>query len=227
MKIQILHRLLLWITARLPAREIRGEHGEPYLERYYVCSLRGWRVYIHRFLASDPDRGLHDHPWDHSTSLVLAGGYRELRTYSYRILRPGHLNRIRGHDFHRILLDPGREAWTLFLHGPRTKGWGFRRNGEYTPFAEHKDDYPAARWWETAPCGRELRRAHVAPPNRAGETSITLSTSHGFKAGDIVEIQMLDQRRWKRLWHFVTFRAPPMRTERRKIASVNENTFTV
>lgn len=159
---KIFHRLLLWITARLPAREIRGEHGDPYLERYYVFSLRGWNVYIHRFLASDPDRGLHDHPWENSISLVLSGGYRELRTYSYRILRPGYLNRIRGHDFHRILLDPGREAWTLFLHGPRTKGWGFQRNGEYTPFAEHKDDYPAARWWETAPRGRYLRQPRKA-----------------------------------------------------------------
>ncbi len=149
---------LLWLTARLPAREIRGEHGEPYLERYSLCGLHGWRAYIHRFRASDPDRGLHDHPWGWSCSLVLAGGYREIRTVSYRILRPGQINIIRGQDFHRILLDPGREAWTLFVHGPRIKGWGFRRNDEYTPFAHGKDDYPSHQWWKTAPRGRDLRK---------------------------------------------------------------------
>lgn len=30
----LVSRFLLWLTDRLPAREIRGEHGEPYLERY-------------------------------------------------------------------------------------------------------------------------------------------------------------------------------------------------
>lgn len=156
-KLGAMPRFLFWLTARRPAREIRGERGEPYLERYYLFSVFGWRAYLHRFRTSDPDRGLHDHPWDFSISLVLAGGYRELRTYSYRILRPGSINVIRGHDYHRILLDPGREAWTLFVHGPRVKGWGFRRNGEYTPFAQTADDYPSHEWWKTAPRGRDLR----------------------------------------------------------------------
>lgn len=160
----LMPRFLFWLTARLPAREIRGEHGEPYLERYYLFSVLGWRAYLHRFRASDPDRGLHDHPWGHSLSLVLAGGYRELRHYSYRILPPGSLNVIRGHDFHRILLDPGREAWTLFLHGPRTKGWGFWRNGVYTLFAKSKDDYPSHHWWKTAQRGQALRNQ---PHNRS------------------------------------------------------------
>lgn len=160
-------RILLWTTARLPAREICGDHGEPYLERYYLFSLFGWRAYIHRFLASDPDRGLHDHPWGRSVSLMLAGGYFEqrilphefcgVRLVGLRLLSPGGFNVIRGDDFHRILLGPGQEAWTLFVHGPRVKGWGFLRDGVYSAFATDKDDYPQQKWWKTAQSGRELR----------------------------------------------------------------------
>lgn len=161
-------RFLLWLTARLPAREIKGDQGQPYLERYSLCGLFGWRCYIHRFLASDPDRGLHDHPWGRSCSLILSGGYREARfgkrsrrfgrrpVIVRRLIR-GQINIIRGDDFHRILLDDGAEAWTLFLHGPRIKGWGFLRNGQYRPFAKTADDYPSAQWWKTAPRGRVLR----------------------------------------------------------------------
>jgi hypothetical protein len=153
-----MRRLMFWLTNRLPAREIRGEHGEPYLERYSLFGLCGWRAYIHRFRASDPDRGLHDHPWDWSISLILSGSYREVRFgEEARALRPGCINRILGHDFHRILLDHGQEAWTLFVHGPRVKGWGFWRNGIYTLFAQKKDDYPSHNWWKTAPLGRTLR----------------------------------------------------------------------
>jgi hypothetical protein len=160
-------RFLFWLTSKLPARAINGDDGEPYLERYFLCSFLGATAYIHRFVASDPDRGLHDHPWGRSLSLVLAGGYREVRRCGTkaarcRSLKPWRLNYIRGGDFHRIVLDPGKEAWTLFLHGSRKKGWGFLRNGKYTPHAQGKDDYPLRQWWATAPSGRELRaRRHA------------------------------------------------------------------
>lgn len=151
-------RFLFWLTDRLPAREIRGPHGEPYLERYSLGGLFGWRAYIHRFRASDPDRGLHDHPWGWSASLILTGGYSEVRAGAMRRLFPGQVNIIRGRDFHRILIDDGAEAWTLFVHGPRVKGWGFLRNGEYRPYAADKHDNPTRAWWKTAKRGRELQR---------------------------------------------------------------------
>lgn len=38
---------------------------------------------------------------------------------------------------------------------------------------------------------------------------------HEYAVDDQVTIQLntLDRRWWKRLWHFLTFRAPPMKTE--------------
>ena len=113
-------RFLYWLTARLPCRIINGEHGEPYLERYFLFRLVGFTAYIHRFVDNDPDRGLHDHPWSWSCSLILAGGYHELRAthvhthtapdIRLRYRRPGRFNVIRGDDFHRIILHWGKRT---------------------------------------------------------------------------------------------------------------------
>lgn len=156
--------ILTRLTAHLPAREIRGDAGEPYLERYRLGGGFGCAAYLHRFVASDPDRGLHDHPWGWSISVLLAGRYREIRPIDPHTGRggerarcAGQVNIIRGGDFHRILIEPGRDTWTLFVHGPRVKGWGFLRNGEYRPIATDREAYPSHGWWKTAPTGAELR----------------------------------------------------------------------
>lgn len=155
----MLRRLLYWITDRLPARIINGDDGSPYLERYYLCSIRGLRAYVHRFVASDPDRGVHDHPWDRAASIVLVGGYTELRHDKRRRVRPWQINYIRGNDFHRVLLEEGQEAWSLFIHGKRIKGWGFFRDGVYTPVAVTKDGNKFHDWHLTAHTGRVVRAA--------------------------------------------------------------------
>lgn len=150
-------RFLYWLTGKLPAKFIFGDDGEPYLERYFLFYFLGVKAYIHRFVASDPDRGLHDHPWGRSLSLVLVGRYREIRLNATRWLRPGRINFIRGTDFHRVILKLGEEAWTLFIHGKRAKGWGFLRNGRYIPVARDKTHEPSGQWWIKAPSGRDLR----------------------------------------------------------------------
>ncbi len=191
-------RFLYWLTARLPCRTINGEHGEPYLERYFLLRLFGFTAYIHRFVDNDPDRGLHDHPWGWSCSLVLAGGYHELRAdkallsphsspaIKLRYLKPGRFNVIRGDDFHRIILhwnQPSKgqmvvEAWTLFVHGPRTKGWGFIQPTIRADFRKKRPAItwtpgvlpvykpytltrhcPTENWHRAAPRGREWNRA--------------------------------------------------------------------
>lgn len=166
--------LLLRLSDRLPCRIIDGEQGEPYLERYYLFGVGGWHAYLHRFVDSDPDRGLHDHPWGRALSLVLAGGYDEIRfadkarterSTVTRAVRPWRLNRLRGEDYHRVVLRGGRPAWTLFLHGPRVKGWGFLRDGVYRGMARDADEFRHRDWWKQAPSGavvRAGRRARAA-----------------------------------------------------------------
>lgn len=180
--LSLIDHLLHRITNHLPCRIIDGEQGEPYLERYYLLGLDriglgGWHAYLHRFVDSDPDRGLHDHPWGRAVSLVLAGGYDEIRFADPRApasqcrtgqhmvsrhIRPGRLNRLMGEDYHRVVLRDGRPAWTLFVHGPRVKGWGFLRNGDYRPMARDADEFRHRDWWKHAPTGRAVRELHTA-----------------------------------------------------------------
>ena len=160
----MIERLLEALTDRLPCRFIDGEGGEPYLERYHLLGVLGWHVYLHRFVDSDPDRGLHDHPWSRALSLVLVAGYDEIRGEPgaegrtvRRFVRPWRVNCLRGDTFHRVVLRTGHPAWTLFLHGPRTKGWGFLRNGVYRSMARDGAEFRHRDWWRHAPRGAAMR----------------------------------------------------------------------
>lgn len=158
---KLLHRL----THDRPMREINGDDGRPYLERYFICRAFGWQVYLHHFVASDPDRGLHDHPWDRAISLVLAGGYTEVRRNSAldeqikRRVGPGRLNLLDGRTHHRVIISPGKTAWSLFMHGPYVKPWGFYRREP-----DGSTRFTLARnarkcWWLTAPSRRMREQA--------------------------------------------------------------------
>lgn len=122
----MIRRFLLWLTARLPVKVIGRD--EPYVEWYHVATLPifgGLRIQIHRFVRSDPD-GLHDHPWGWSRSFVLAGWYLEERRDLTRVRAAGTTYGMSGDTFHRVILPEGaRECWTLFVHGPYVKHWGF------------------------------------------------------------------------------------------------------
>lgn len=122
----IVNRLLYWLTGRLPCRII-SDNGRPYLERYYLFTLLGVRFYIHRFVGSDPARGLHDHPWPWAGSIVLSGWYLEERRGSEqhavtKVLAELHgttgivrrkvrwFNWLTGDSFHRVVL-PKHDVW--------------------------------------------------------------------------------------------------------------------
>jgi hypothetical protein len=100
-----------------------------------------WSLYLHHFHRSDVDRELHNHPWEWAVSFVLAGGYVEERREGRAVVRkevlPGHFNRIRHDDFHRVDLIE-HDAWSLFLVGPKVKSWGFwdRTTNRVTPWRE-------------------------------------------------------------------------------------------
>lgn len=48
------------------------------------------------------------------------------------------------------------------------------------------------------------------------------TSSHGYKHGDMIEIKMLDNRKWKRFIHWITFRNPPMITMNAKVGTITE-----
>lgn len=116
---------------------------EPYLERYYVFlkdrKYFPFNIFVHKFLKSDPD-DVHDHPWPYVT-LILRGGYYEwipefdsqgLQIGETRYWRgPGHFRICSSHSYHRIELNPGITAWTMFMPGPQSREWGFLVNNKW------------------------------------------------------------------------------------------------
>lgn len=158
-----MRRICYGIQGRLPTRHITHE-GLPYLERSYVGTFLGVRVYLHRFVACDED-GVHDHPFRWSLSLILAGWYLEDQ-WSARVPKRW-ANLIGPNDFHRGVLpeNEGRDVWTLFFHTERVKPWGFLRPtlaGQHGPVMtyapESEPNDPAfSKWHVNAPKGAELR----------------------------------------------------------------------
>jgi hypothetical protein len=131
--------------------------NEPYLERYYLFLKERERfpfnVFLHKFLKGDPD-DVHDHPWPYAT-LILKGGYYEwvpqfnsagIKIGEVRYWRgPGHFRTCSAGSYHRIELDPGVTAWTLFMPGPHTREWGFLTGKDPRTNWEHNESYLTRR----------------------------------------------------------------------------------
>ena len=106
--------------------------GEPYLYRWHTVRTPEANVYVHLQVASDPERPLHDHPWD-NMSVIISGGYIEHlqtmppsgRTYVYR-RTAGNVIVRSAYAAHRLLLpDDVPYTLTLFSTGPKVREWGY------------------------------------------------------------------------------------------------------
>ena len=159
----LVNRLLFNFSSYLRCRVICGPKQEPYLERYHLLRLPfGVHVYLHRFVASDPGRALHNHPWHSALSLVLSGQYEETRlgnkkqNYDLikRKIQVGRLNYISGKIYHRINLGRDEEVWTLFIHSASHRSWGFLntedRQFSYTDHNQAIKPDSNPLWWKTA-----------------------------------------------------------------------------
>lgn len=133
---------------RRPPDFIVGDRNAPYLLRWYVIPRnRLFNIYLHKIVRDDDDRALHDHPWA-SVSVVLRGGYFEIRQTAERQewtwYRPGSIIVRRATAAHRIALK--RAGWwepipamTLFITGPRIREWGFICHNGWVPWQEFVD----------------------------------------------------------------------------------------
>lgn len=107
---------------------------DPYLHRWYVLRTERLGVFVHKFVRSDEDRALHDHPWCFFV-LPLWGGYiehsdeqflGEARIPTKRRVWPIISARYRTTTFrHRVELINGRPSWSIFIRFSKKREWGF------------------------------------------------------------------------------------------------------
>lgn len=117
-------------TEPITADVVIGGHDNPYLLRWYLIPRNPiLNIYLHKFMRSDDDRALHDHPWA-NMSILLRGEYIEHEILAGGIEKRTHFKagswRIRwsGKLAHRLELVNG-PCWTIFITGPRYRQWGF------------------------------------------------------------------------------------------------------
>lgn len=69
-----------WATRKISATPpdfIIRPRGKPQTLRWWVIPRNRWfNIYLHKFVLSDEDRALHDHPWANA-SILISGDYIE------------------------------------------------------------------------------------------------------------------------------------------------------
>lgn len=159
----LLSKVLFKLSAHCRCRVISGNAAQPYLERYHLLNLPfGIQVYLHRFIASDPGKGLHNHPWKAALSFILSGQYIETRLNPSdtslpahkRKVKAGFFNYINGNIYHRIDLDKNQNVWSLFIHTQKQPHWGFidHTNKKFA-YQDHNNlvtNHNNPKWWKTA-----------------------------------------------------------------------------
>lgn len=122
-----------------------GPKQNPYMLRWHLVRV-DWlpRVYLHKFLRSDDDRALHDHPW-WAVSIILRGGYVDVtETHGFKMMVKCRTSifDVRSPFWkccvtyqpatyqHRVALPRSKDGtetpcWTLFITGLHVRQWGF------------------------------------------------------------------------------------------------------
>lgn len=79
------HDPVAWLDWALPHRRIVNCDHDVYLHRWYIFRTKYVSLFLHKFVRSDEDRALHDHPWSFFV-IPIWRGYIEHTEYQ---LKPG------------------------------------------------------------------------------------------------------------------------------------------
>lgn len=115
----------------------------PYIYRWHLIrDSKVAGVYFHIQVSDDPERPLHDHPWDNMSVILGGDGYREVLMrhpetdsgLSTLDRRPGDVIFRRATEAHRLFMPTFEElgnrkplGYTMsqFSMGPKVRDWGF------------------------------------------------------------------------------------------------------
>lgn len=137
---------LFWRWYDITSQEAQGsgdsriQMGAPvYLRRLYLLRTPWFSIMLHRIKLPDPDRHLHDHPWNF-LAIVLRGFYIEQRndpdswipTYNRR----SWFNFCRASGAHKIVrVSP--TCTTLVITGRKQRSWGFHTDQGWMHWKEY------------------------------------------------------------------------------------------
>jgi ADP-ribose pyrophosphatase YjhB (NUDIX family) len=178
--------IIVFLTNFMPVKVIRDDKGVPFLYRYHIFSWSndGPGICIHHFVKSDPDRGYHDHPWLKSFSFILCGGYEERilnddrKSYTIHQRKRWRINYLNGVEtFHRVMIEEGKDVWTLFFFQKRRKTWGMvGLDGEYHPMSTTVHDQDGG-WWNHVMKGLGIH-SHLEHKGKVISTVDIIVTAH-------------------------------------------------
>lgn len=112
-----------------------GGTVNPLFRRWILWRLPAIGNYLHKYLRSDFDKALHDHPWPF-IAIILKGGYYEVhdqtqdRTEETLWHGPGSVLVRPAQWRHRVVLPTGdngkpKTSWSFIIVGRREQKWGF------------------------------------------------------------------------------------------------------
>lgn len=107
-------------------KEPLGNPDKPYAYRW-VLNLGLFAIRVHKWLCSDDDRAMHDHPY-WMLLAVLKGGYKDVTPDEVEILKAGAIRFRRSKHIHTVQLTES-PTWTVLLTGPPLRRWGFWVDG--------------------------------------------------------------------------------------------------
>lgn len=134
------------------SHDLVGRFECPYLERR-ILWLGWFTLRYHKFLRSDEDRSLHDHPWwfvtfpldAYDEMVPLPCGKIGFADSERHTVKRWRFHYRPASYMHRVMLrkTPTR---TIVVTGARTRRWGFHKGGIFYPYAEY------FREFGTPPC---------------------------------------------------------------------------
>jgi hypothetical protein len=119
--------------------EINGDSRCPtYLYRWTLLSTPWFKVYLHRFVADDWSKDLHDHPKRFIT-IGLWGRYLESTPAGCRFWRAPWFRSFPAEHQHRIAILNGETCWTMAIVFKTVRKWGFWADGKWIHWREYVD----------------------------------------------------------------------------------------
>jgi hypothetical protein len=118
---------------------INGDGRCPtYLYRWTLLGTPWFKVYLHRFVADDWSKDLHDHP-KRFVTIGLRGGYVERTPTGAKTWLAPWIRSFPAEHTHRVETIIGRECWTIAIVFKTVRKWGFHADGKWIHWREYVD----------------------------------------------------------------------------------------